>query len=364
MDIKFDFDDILIVPEVTTNINSRSEVSVRDHMDKLPLFAAPMDTVVNKSNVNAFLDNGIRVCLPRQAELDQTHISTDENVFYSYSLADFRAIFLSEYTIIDERIYALIDVANGHMPAVYDAIVESKAIYGERLQLMVGNVANPETYAYLSDAGANYIRLGIGGGNMCLTSEQTGVGYPLASLINECYIKSLNLVKSAKIVADGGFKKYSDIIKALALGADFVMLGTIFNKAIESAGDEFVKSPMNSIYLTFDEWVESFQRDFIYGFNAPLPTKYDLMNQGLLYKKCRGMSTKEVQKGWGNAILKTSEGIVKYQKVEYTLSGWVENFEHYLKSAMSYTNSNDLNSFIGQVQYINITENAFKRYNK
>jgi hypothetical protein len=71
-----------------------------------------------------------------------------------------------------------------------------------------------------------------------------------------------------------------------------------------------------------------------------------------------------VQKEWGKTDVKTSEGIVRIQQVEYTLSGWVENFSHYLKSAMSYTDSLTINEFIGKPECIEVSENAFNRYNK
>jgi hypothetical protein len=82
-----------------------------------------------------------------------------------------------------------------------------------------------------------------------------------------------------------------------------------------------------------------------------------------MYKKFRGMSTKEVQKKWGRDKLITSEGISKYNKVEYTLDKWLENLQDYLKSAMSYTNSRNLEEF-KDTEYIFITENALKRYYK
>lgn len=75
------------------------------------------------------------------------------------------------------------------------------------------------------------------------------------------------------------------------------------------------------------------------------------------------MSTKEVQRKWGRQKLKTSEGIVKTNPVEYTLEQWVENFSDYLKSAMSYTNSRTLNEF-RESKFVFISENALKRYNK
>jgi hypothetical protein len=83
-----------------------------------------------------------------------------------------------------------------------------------------------------------------------------------------------------------------------------------------------------------------------------------------IYKKFRGMSTKEVQKKWGKEVLTTSEGVVRFRKVEYTLKKWVDNFEDYLRSAMSYSDARTLEDFIGQVEIINITDNAYNRFKK
>jgi len=76
------------------------------------------------------------------------------------------------------------------------------------------------------------------------------------------------------------------------------------------------------------------------------------------------MSTKEVQKSWGKTNIKTSEGIKKYNKVEYTIKGWTENFESYLKSCMSYQNKKSIEDFIGNSEYVFITQNSFNRFNK
>jgi IMP dehydrogenase/GMP reductase len=342
--MKFDFDDILIMPAEITTINSRSEIYEFDNMGGLPLFTAPMDTVVNESNERFFRQENINVVLPRKVEADMNP-NTSFSRWLSYSLKQFEDAFIHYDQPKDKTHYILIDVANGHMPAVYELTKLAKEKYGDSLVLMVGNVANPETYGLLSDAGADYVRIGIGNGGGCLTTQQTGIGYPMASLIEETYEVSMHLDKPAKIVADGGFKKYADVIKALAIGADYVMLGSILNKALESAGE------------TVDEDGETIDQ---YNQSAESYLKAG----GKLSKKFRGMSTKEVQSSWGKKNLKTSEGVVRLHDVEYTLSGWVENFRHYLKSAMSYTDSKNLSEFIGQVQYNQITTASFNRYNK
>lgn len=148
--------------------------------------------------------------------------------------------------------------------------------------------------------------------------------------------------KLPAIVADGGMKDYSDIIKALGLGADYVLLGSILNKSLESAGDNYLwKIKLN-----------------------PKIAKI-LYKRGFKIKKhFRGMSTKEAQIAMGKTNLKTSEGVVRYRPVEYTLSGWVENFNHYLRNILSYTNSKTLDEFIGEVNFCKITEQAYKRFDK
>jgi IMP dehydrogenase/GMP reductase len=315
----------------------------------LPLMTAPMDTVVGEENYSLFKNNGIIPVLPR---IKDPKIGNFQNgVFTSYSMVDFEKLFLSETINIIEPIHVLIDVANGHMFDLVRLTIEAKEKYGDNLKLMVGNVANPETFYGYVKAGADYVRIGIGNGNGCLTTVQTGIGYPMASLISECYkIKNMRpFTSKTNIVADGGFKKYSDVIKALALGANHVMLGSILNKCLESTG-ETTKLNGDKSHEEINQYSE-YAKEL---FNVDTP----------LFKVFRGMSTKEVQKSWGKENLTTSEGVVKVQQVEYTIEGWVNNFESYLKSAMSYTDKKELHQFIGGVKYNHITMNAFKRFDK
>lgn len=371
--IKFDFDDILITPKTHTNITSRFndiDPYVKDDKNiltqRLPLFTAPMDTVLDDENYVEFNEVGIRIVMPRTST---NRISNGgDPVFHSYSISEFE-----EYYVLDDErkhpSYVLIDVANGHMEKIVDLAIKAKE-KSPNLTIMAGNIANPETYRWYAESNAiDYVRVGIGNGNGCLTTQQTGVGYPKASLIRECYLikkeleeqidadwksynnPKLNILKLKKpklksslpkIVADGGMKDYSDIIKALGLGADYVMLGSILNKALESSG-----------------------QNYLYGIKISPMFAETCYNHGYPVKKqFYGMSTKLAQKKLGNTVLKTSEGVVRYRKVEYKIFDWVQNFEHYLRSAMSYSNARTLDEFIGNADFELITENAFNRFNK
>ncbi len=373
-DVKFDFDDLLIVPSASSEIVSRKEVNVYDNNGMLPLFTAPMDMVIGLDNVHFFEKNKIIPILPRTINQDPIlRFKSNKTILNNWSSGGLKELeeltmlpeTISNYLTNDEEIqkelsrerFFLCDIANGHMKKMLDLVRKAKYVFGDKLHLMVGNVANPKTYRLLSDAGADYIRIGIGNGGGCLTSQNVGVGYPLASLIAECYDESCTLNTPAKIVADGGMKNYSDIIKALALGADYVMVGSIFNKALESAGETY---KANVKHTGVETWTEPGEPVDQYSDNV----KNAFENGAKFYKKFRGMSTKSVQKLLGNTILKTSEGVTRMNPVEYTLEGWTENFRHYLASAMSYTGAKTLEDFIGKVDLVRITQHSFNRFNK
>jgi hypothetical protein len=124
------------------------------------------------------------------------------------------------------------------------------------------------------------------------------------------------------------------------------MLGGMLNKTLESCSDTLL---FGKFKLSKEQATKIWEK-------YPFIRKY-------FYKKFRGMSTKEVQKKWGRGKIKTSEGVHRMNKVEYTLTGWTENFKDYLRSAMSYTNSRNLESF-KYSDFVFITENARKRYDK
>jgi len=354
--LKFDFDDILICPAVISSINSRKSVKILDENGMLPLFTAPMDTVVELDHRRIFRENRIYPVIPRT----QTKSFTVDDCmktgdFVSVSLDQFEKLFLSGNSITGEgTVRVCIDIANGHMQRLLNAVRNARKLYSRQLIIMVGNVANPFTYIELSKAGADYVRIGIGNGAGCSTSVHTGIGYPLASLIHDINEeKQKHSIKYAKIVADGGIKKYADIIKVLALGADYAMCGGIFNKALESAGNTYAANKKFEGYTVPGDQVDQYSDEVKTAFRMG----------SLFYKKFRGMSTKEVQAHLGNE-LRSSEGVTRMIQVEYTIDGWVENFMDYLSSAMSYTDSKDLCEFIGKPQWNLITQNSLNRFNK
>jgi IMP dehydrogenase/GMP reductase len=330
--MKLDWKDISIVPSRISEISSRSEINCKIN-GHLPLFTAPMDTVVDLKNASVFFDK-MNVCLPRNIE--------NVNMFCSFSLDKAEELLISKN--LPKKV--LIDVANGNMRRLLELSKDIKDELGSEVELMIGNIANPETFEEYCKIGVDYVRCGIGGGSACLTAQNVGIFYPMASLIYECSEISTKYNRKTKIVADGGFREYSEIIKALAVGADYVMIGGILSKSIESCSPSFIKKGEEFLKIT-EEDSNSY---FIEG--------------GEVYKEYRGMSTKQVQKDWGKENIKTSEGIVKYNRVEYTFNSWIENFEDYLKSCMSYTNSKCLDDFIGKVKIVEISENSYKRFEK
>jgi hypothetical protein len=337
---KFDWNDITIVPNVLSSISSRYEVNPYLDNGNLPIFTAPMDMVIDENNIKYFDNNKINICLPRHIKYDP---SKSDNYFYSYGLDEIIGI-IENNVSLPKRI--LIDIANGHMQKLYDISKKIKDMFGDNIELMIGNISNPKTYEKYCEIGVDYIRCNIGSGSACTTAANVGIFYPSASLVNECHEISKKFNNPTKIIVDGGFRNTSEIIKALALGGHACMIGGIFNKCIESCSNNYIISNRDYKEISTEEALEYF-------------------NEGeSVYKYYRGMSTKEVQKSWNRVELKTGEGITKYNLVEYTIDGWCENFTDYLKSAMSYTGCRTLDEFIGGPDFVQISPMAFNRFNK
>jgi IMP dehydrogenase len=131
----------------------------------------------------------------------------------------------------------VIDTAHGHTKGVVDVLKLVKASFPD-LEVVVGNVATAEAAKYLADAGADAVKVGIGPGSICTTRVVAGVGFPQLSAIME----AAHALKGTgvPVIADGGIRYTGDIPKAIAAGADCVMLGSMLAGTTESPGETII----------------------------------------------------------------------------------------------------------------------------
>lgn len=128
----------------------------------------------------------------------------------------------------------VIDTAHGHSQGVIDAVKRVRNDYPE-LQLMAGNIATGSAAQALIDAGVNAVKVGIGPGSICTTRVVAGVGMPQISAIRD--VAKVTQVAGIPLIADGGIKFSGDLPKAIAAGADIIMVGSLFAGTEESPGD-------------------------------------------------------------------------------------------------------------------------------
>lgn len=337
----YNFDDVTLLPSVMTTITSRQQISVRYEDGSSPYWVAPMDTIICPQNVQEFLDSGANVILPRMGWknflffTDFPNVQHNNQFFIALTLAECEDLvygkgkdllkFIDQFQKKYNQLNILIDVANGHMQKIYNIGLALKEKY-DNCVLMGGNIAHPCTL--MSAIGIfDYMRIGIGGGSRCLTSAKSAIHYPIASLIRECsdIIDIQNL--KIKIIADGGIRNIRDVVLAMALGADGVMMGKLYNSCIESCGDTFL------IERNEEKHIPNY-KEYFYA-NG---TKN-------LFKQYRGMSCKEVQIKEGKTNIKMCEGFSDFNPVLWDLSTFTHELDSSMRTAMSYIDSKHLTDF-------------------
>ena len=140
--------------------------------------------------------------------------------------------------LVDSNVDAvIIDTAHGHTKGVVKSLNDVKANFSG-IDVIVGNIATAEAGKYLVDAGADAVKVGIGPGSICTTRVVAGVGVPQLTAVLNVYdaIKDTDV----PIIADGGIRFTGDIVKAMAAGADCVMLGSMFAGTKESPGETII----------------------------------------------------------------------------------------------------------------------------
>ena len=320
----FTFDDVLLVPGYNHHMSRRDvDVSMVDRTGKLklalPILTSNMDTVTESEMANFIGERGGAGVLHR-------FMSVDENVaeFKKCKTTTFVSIGCSAAEV--ERAIALrdagaqffcVDVAHAHARYVGQTI---KALR-ENLKnecILGGNVATYAGADYLAACGVDIIKVGIGGGSVCTTRIKTGFGVPTLASVQDC------ARADRSIVADGGIRTPGDIVKALAFGADFVMLGGMFAGTRPTPG--------------------------------PVVTNAD----GKKVKMYRGMASREAQEEFmgGMPEWKTAEGVateVAYREDEAAI---VADLIGGLRSGLTYAGASSIRELQRKLDYTLITPAA------
>jgi IMP dehydrogenase len=233
------YNDISLIPTEVSRIKSRTEAATAANFLginlALPLLSSPMDTVTGIDMAKELDRLGCLGILNRfDSSLDQLMNAGQKNSIKAVSVG----LNASEELIekLAEKNYLIcIDTANANNCEVLRKTEEVKKKFN--VPLIVGNIAHGSTLDQLENAGADAVRVGIGSGSVCTTSVQTGIGIgQVSSLLNVFFARNEKKLK-IKIIADGGIKSPGDIAKAIALGADAVMMGRMLSGTKETPGE-------------------------------------------------------------------------------------------------------------------------------
>lgn len=323
----YDLEDLLLVP-VQSSIDSREMVdlsmSIGDLKFEIPIIASPMSGIVGVEIIKklgrlggiGILHRFYNDITERIIDLEILEESaTDFGVAVGLNDMFYKDALSSGASII------CIDVANGYLSSVLKFVSEiSEYIerHGYNSLIMAGNVATYSGARLLFNEGAILIRTGIGSGQLCTTRNETGVGIPQATAIYDCshaminnLIRGEHWIQSKELnpwytVADGGIKNSGDGVKALACGADLLMIGSLFASCFESDNDGEIL----------------------------------------------GMASKEFQEQFYGEVKKSVEGTKKKVEKTIALEKFLDKFTWNMKSGFTYCNSKNINELHKNAEFI------------
>jgi IMP dehydrogenase len=293
------YDDISLIPTEVSRIKSRTEASTVCRflgMELgLPVVSSPMDTVTGTEMARALTNIGCLGILNRFDSSLEEILKGEGKAEDIHSVSIGLTTSLTDIEKLAERAYIIcLDTANANNKEVLHKTEEIKKKFD--VKLIIGNVAHGGSLKQLEDAGADAVRVGIGSGSVCSTSIQTGIGIgQVSSLLNVLFAREKNNLRIS-IIADGGIKSSGDVAKAVALGADMVMLGRMLSGTRETPGEVI---------------------------------KYS----GQLWKKYRGSASFGVK--MRNEFIEGEETMVAYKG---TVKNVIDSISDGLRSSMSYMN--------------------------
>ncbi len=321
----FTFDDVLLIPAYN-HYESRQhvDVSVTDRSGKLtlklPVMTANMDTITESAMANFIGGKGGIGVLHRMMSIDRNVAEFRKcrgPVFVSVGCAE-EELTRAEALRDAGATHFVVDVAHGHARYVGKTLKNLRQLLPDAC-LMAGNVATYAGADYLASVGADIVKVGIGPGSVCTTRLKTGHGVPQLTAIQDC------ARCDRSIVADGGIRHPGDVVKALAFGADFVMLGGML------AG------------------------------TRPTPGKRIKGSRGGWVKAYRGMASREVadEHHGGIAEWKTAEGVsvtVPYRDDEDAI---IADLVGGLRSGLTYAGSRTIRELQRKLNYVVITPSGW-----
>ena len=333
----FTFDDVTLVPKYSSILPSEAVTSTRISHNlnlQIPLMSSAMDTVTESKMAIALSKSGgigvIHRNLSIQKQVHEVKKVKKNNFLVGAAIGVNPKDIERMYKLLEAKVNLIvIDTAHGHTQKVLSMIKKIKKKF-KKSTLCAGNIATGKAAKFLADAGVDIVKVGIGPGSICTTRLVTGIGVPQLSAILEIK-KALKNYKTS-IISDGGIKFSGDIAKAIAAGADAVMIGSLFSGTIESPGKTF---------------------------------KY----KGKLYKNFRGMGSvgamsvgsadryyQEKFKNTSKYVPEGVEGIVKFKgsvnKIIYNLIGG-------LKSSMGYLGAKTIKDLQKKGEFIKISKAGF-----
>ena len=333
----FTFDDVTLVPKYSSILPSETITSTKISHNlnlQIPLMSSAMDTVTESKMAIALSKSGgigvIHRNLSIQKQIREVKKVKKNNFPVGAAIGVNPKDIERVYKLLEAKVNLIvIDTAHGHTQKVLSMIKKIKKKF-KKSTLCAGNIATGKAAKFLADAGVDIVKVGIGPGSICTTRLVTGIGVPQLSAILEVK-KALKNYKTS-IISDGGIKFSGDIAKAIAAGADAIMIGSLFSGTIESPGKTF---------------------------------KY----RGKLYKNFRGMGSvgamsvgsadryyQEKFKNTSKYVPEGVEGIVKFKgsvnKIIYNLIGG-------LKSSMGYLGAKTIKDLQKKGEFIKISKAGF-----
>jgi IMP dehydrogenase len=348
------FDDVLLLPGYSDF--SRGDISLQTNLTKTitldsPFVSSPMDTVTESELAIALARlGGIGIIHRNLSTADQAdHVSKVKEAGFLVGAA------VGAAKGFEERVDALvkagvdvvvIDSAHGYAKNVIETLVHIKQSHPD-LQVIAGSIATYDAAKALIEKGADALRVGMGPGAICTTRIISGMGVPQATALQET-------IRAAKdhnvpVIADGGIKYSGDMVKALALGASAVMMGSFFASAKEAPGD--------TVMLKKEQVPHRFQSIFEKNKDAYLFKAYRGMGSvGAMEQGAKIKSEDEFHgKDYKDRVL-VAEGVEGLVPVKGTVEDLISQAIGGIKSGMFYVGAKDMKELAEKARFIQITQ--------